>query len=174
MRPTTVHTTISAPREEVFDYVADLANHVAFTDHFIHEFRLARANSCGLGAAARFRVHAPGAKEWVEIQFAECDSPRRIVEQGRAGRLGRNQSLGIYDFSEPSPGLTRLEFTFWTEPATRIDALRESLGARSWLKRQNQRALNRLRKVFEDPPEGELARATVAAYEPAKAARFGI
>ena len=174
MRPVTVHTSISAPREQVYDYLADLANHVAFIDHFVSDFRLARANSTGLGAAARFRVDAPGLKEWVEIQFVECERPRRIVEHGRAGRLGRNKTVGVYELSEPSAGLTRVEFTTWTEPATRIDALRESLGARGWLKRQNRRALGRLRKVFEEPPAGELARATVAGYEPAKAARFGI
>ena len=58
--PVTVETVISAPREAVFDFVGDLANHVAFTDHFSSDFRLARTKSDGLGAAARFRLENPG------------------------------------------------------------------------------------------------------------------
>jgi len=174
MRPATVHTSISAPRAAVFDYLADLANHVAFTDHFVSEYRLARANSVGAGAAARFRVDAPAGKQWVEVAFMDCDRPRRIAEEGRVGRLGRTRTFGLYELTEPSAGLTRVEFTFWTEPGARIDAFKEALGARAWLRRQNRIALGRLRKVFEERPAGELARATVAGFEPAKAARFGV
>ena len=69
MGPVTVETVISAPREAVFDYLGDLANHVAFTDHYMSDYRLARAKSDGLGAAARFRLENPGPKQWAEAQF---------------------------------------------------------------------------------------------------------
>ena len=69
---------------------------------------------------------------------------------------------------------TRVELTVWTEPATRLDAFKESLGGRRWLKRQLKKSLTRLRRIFEDERQKKpLERATIAGYEPAKAARFG-
>jgi hypothetical protein len=46
-------------------------------------------------------------------------------------------------------------------------------GAARWIRRNTKIALERLRMIFEEPSEQPLARATVAGYEPAKAARFG-
>src|SRR6185437_5832068 len=58
--PVTVSTVISAPREQVFDYLQDIANHSEFTDHFMVDWHLTRIDSIGRGAGARFRVKAPG------------------------------------------------------------------------------------------------------------------
>ena len=168
-----MHTHISAPREEVFDYVADLAGRVAYCDHYMKDIHLTRPNSAGKGAAARFRLDAPFGAQWAEIAVAEHDRPRRLSEAGRIGRLGRTTFGAVYDFTAESPALTRVELTTWSEPATRWDAVRESLGGRRWLRRQSKRALERLRRIFEEGSPGPLARATVAGYEPLKAARFG-
>ena len=172
MGPVTVETVISAPRESVFDFVGDLANHVAFTDHFVSDYRLARARSDGHGAAARFRLENPGPKQWAEVQFSVFERPRRIVEEGQSGRFMRNRFWTMWDFS-PEGNATRVELTFWSEPATRWDAFKESLGARGWVKRQNGAALRRLRKIFEEERDRPLARTTVAGLEPSKVARFG-
>jgi polyketide cyclase/dehydrase/lipid transport protein len=172
MRQVTVAASISAPRGEIFDFVADLATRPAYTDHYLEDYRLARVNPYGVGAAARFRVRAPFAKEYAELEISECSRPRRIVEEMRIGRLGRNHSLAVYDFIPEPGGVTRVELATYSEPATRIDALKQ-LGAARWAKRQTKIALERLRLVFEEPPPGQLARATVAAFEPEKAARFG-
>lgn len=172
MGPVTVHTLISAPREQVFDYVADLANHVAFVDHFTSDFRLARARSDGVGAAARFRVENPGPKQWAEVQVVELDAPRRLVEQGKAGRFLRNSFWTVWDFM-PEGRSTRVELTFWTEPATRWDRVKEGLGGRGWVRRQHRIALERLRRIFEEQRDGPLARATIAGLETATLPRFG-
>ncbi|HEY1356714.1 MAG TPA: SRPBCC family protein [Thermoleophilaceae bacterium] len=172
MRQVTVDVHISAPREEVFDFVADLAGRPAWTDHYLKDYRLARPNPYGLGAAARFIIRAPLAKEYVEIAIVECDRPRRIVEEARVGRRGRNRSVAVYEFAQEPGGLTEVELTTYSEPATLIDRVRE-LGAPGWIRRSTKMALERLRLVFEDPPERPLARASVAGYEPLKAARFG-
>jgi len=42
VEPFTVTTTVARPREEVFDYLADIANHAEFTDHFLKDFHLTR------------------------------------------------------------------------------------------------------------------------------------
>lgn len=172
MGPVTVETVISAPREAVFDFLGDLANHVAFTDHFLSDFRLARVNSVGLGAAARFRLENPGPKQWAEVQIAVFERPRRIVEEGRSGRFARNKFWTVWDLS-PEGEATRVEMTFALETATRWDAFKESLGGRGWVKRQHKVALARLRKVFEEPRDKPLARVTVAGLEPMTLPRFG-
>jgi len=172
MREVTVDTFISAPREEVFDFVVDLAGRPAYTDHYLTDYRLARANPVGIGAAARFRLEAPLAKEYAELTITEAERPRRIVEELRVGRLGRNRSVAVYDFVAEPAGVTRVVLTTYSEPKTFGDRLKE-VGAAGWMRRQTKRALERLRMVFEEPRDRPLARATVAGYEPLKSARFG-
>ena len=65
-----------------------------------------------------------------------------------------------------------MELTTYSEPATRVDRMKE-IGAAGWIRRQTKKSLERLRMIFEEPPRGELKRASIAGYEPAKAARFG-
>jgi uncharacterized protein YndB with AHSA1/START domain len=172
MRQVTADVHISAPRERVFDFVADLGARPAFTDHYLGDYRLARINPYGLGAAARFELRAPLAREYAELSIVEFDRPRRIVEEARVGRRGRNRSLAVWELLAEAGGLTHVELTTYSEPATPIDRLKE-IGAAGWLGRQTKIALERLRLIFEDPPEGELARVTVAGYDPQNAARYG-
>jgi uncharacterized protein YndB with AHSA1/START domain len=173
MREVTVSAVISAPREEIFDFVADLAARPAWTDHFMRDYRLARVNSMGVGAAARFQLRAPLAKQYAELQIKEVDRPRRILEELAVGRRGRNRSLAVYDFSQEAPGVTRVELTTYSEPATVVDRLKQ-IGAAGWVRRQTRKQLDRLRTIFEERPQEPLKRATIAGYDPAKAARFGV
>ena len=92
----------------------------------------------GIGAASRFQLKAPFAKEYAELQITEVDRPRRIVEEIRVGRRGRNRSLAVYDFSDEGHGVTRVELTTFSEPATPIDRIKE-LGAAGWVRRQTAR-----------------------------------
>src|SRR3954470_21438041 len=153
MRQVTVDVHISAPREEIFDFVADLGGRPAWTDHYLKDYRLARPNPYGLRAAPRFILKALFAKEYVEIAIVEFDRPRRIVEEARVGRRGRNRSVAVYEFSEEAAGLTQIDLTTYSEPATVIDRFRQT-GAAGWIKRNTRTALQRLRLVFEEPPEG--------------------
>jgi hypothetical protein len=173
VRPFTVHASISAPRDAVFDFVADLAGRVAWCDHYMEEYRLTTPRTDGLGAAARFRLDGPVFSTWAEIVVVEHDRPRRLAERGRAWRLGRTPTFAVYDLAQDVQGITRVELTVWSEPATRVDSLKEALGARGWLRRQAKTSLERLRLVFEERPEAPLARASIAGYEPLKAPRFG-
>ena len=165
----TVQTVVSAPREEIFELLADLSRRVAWCDHYMEDYRLARAKPVGLGAAARFRARG----EWIEINIAEHDPPRRLVEEGRIGRLGRSRWRAVWELAPEGRGATRIVLTAWTEPGHPLDRIKEALGARRWLRAQLRTALARLRTIFEDPPAAPLARVTVAGYEPMKKARFG-
>jgi len=158
-----VSILVSAPRELVFDYLQDIANHAEFSDHFLVDWHLTRIDSVGLGAGARFRVKAPGNRfSWADVTFAEVDRPYRIVEVGRTGKNNRVRTLGTYDLA-PGPGATtRVRFTLETVPATLSDRLQEALGGRAWIKRKNASALRRLRTILERG-EGRGRRVTVAA-----------
>jgi uncharacterized protein YndB with AHSA1/START domain len=161
--PLTVSTVISAPREQVFDYLQDIANHGEFTDHYLVDWHLTRIDSVGRGAGARFRVKAPGNRySWADVTFVEVDRPYRIVEAGRTGKNNRIRTLGVYELATASAGTTRVRFTLETVPATLADKLVEGLGARGWTKRKNARAMRRLRTILERG-EGRGHRVTVAA-----------
>ena len=173
MRPVRAQVTISAPRDQVYDLVADLAARPAWCDHFQREYRLTRPHSSGQGAAARFLIKAPFNRTWAEVAVSEAARPRLLRERLRLGRLGRTPGYAEYTFDPVGHGATRMELSFWTEPATRLDAFKESLGARFWFRRKLGRSLTKLRRIFEEQPDKPLARATIAGYEPAKSPRFG-
>ena len=156
-------TVISVPREQVFDYLQDIANHSEFTDHYLVDWHLTRIDSVGRGAGARFRVKMPGNRfSWADVTFVEVERPYRIVEVGRAGKNNRIRTLGVYELAPAASGSTRVRFTVQTEPYTFSDRLLESLGARGWTRRKVKRAMRRLRTIMERD-EGRGRRVTVAA-----------
>src|SRR3954468_4194842 len=165
MRPVTVRKHIAAPREQVFDFVSDLAARPAYSDHYLDDYRLARPNPVGKGASARFLVTAPFAQQYAELQVRESDRPRRIVEAIKVGRLGRNRSLAVYEFVQEAGRLTYVGLTLLSEPANPLEAVRQYL-ARGWIRRNAAKSLERLRMIFEEPSDQPLRRATIAGWEP--------
>jgi uncharacterized protein YndB with AHSA1/START domain len=146
-----VSIVVSAPRERVFDYLQDIANHPEFTDHYLVDWHLTRIDPVGRGAGARFRVKMPGNRfSWADVTFVEVERPHRIVEVGRTGKNNRIRTLGVYELSPGADGTTRVRFTLETIPATLPDRLMESFGARAWLRRKNERAMRRLRDLLEE------------------------
>ena len=172
MRPIEQRIVISAPREEIFEFIADVSNRVAWMDNFLKDYRLTRVHPIGVGAGAAFKIDSPLFPLRAEYQIVETEFPRLIRERGRIGRWGRTTGYTEWELLE-SYGSTELIATVWTDPGIRWDGLKESLGARPWMKRQLSHSLKRLRKIFEEAPERPLARAGVAGYEPLKAARYG-
>ena len=151
MDPISVSITVGRPREEVFDYLADIANHAEFTDHFLTDWHLTREDPVGRGAGARFRVKAPLQRfSWMGVSFIEVDAPWRIVEAGRGGKYNRIRSMTVYTLEPAADDTTRVKLTVETRPVTISDRLMEALGARRWTRRQNRRALRRLRSILEE------------------------
>ncbi len=162
MDPLTVSIVISAPREQVFDYLQDIANHPEFTDHYLVDWHLTREDSVGRGAGARFRVKAPGNRfSWADSTFTEISRPHRIVEVGRTGKTNRVRTLGVYELAPAAGEATRVQFTLETETHVLSDRIMEALGGRAWLKRKNEKAMRRLRAILERG-EGRGERITVA------------
>jgi uncharacterized protein YndB with AHSA1/START domain len=161
--PVSVSIVVSAPREDVFDYLQDIANHPAFTDHYLVEWHLTRIDSVGRGAGARFRVKIPGNRfSWGDVTFSEVQRPHRIVELGRGGKNNRVRTMGVYDLDPAPGGATRVTFTMQSAPATLSDRLMEAMGARRWFRRKNGKAMRRLRSILEDAASGGSPEARVA------------
>jgi uncharacterized protein YndB with AHSA1/START domain len=163
VNPFTVSTTIAKPRELVFEYLADIANHPEFTDHYLVDWHLTRVDSYGPGAGARFRIKAPLSRfSWADVTFADLQPPFRIVERGRGGKFNRVRMLGTYTLSPGPSGTTKVEYTLETEPPMLSDRMLEALGGRRWSRRQAARAMRRLRTILEED-RGRGRRASVAA-----------
>jgi uncharacterized protein YndB with AHSA1/START domain len=162
MDPVTAETLIGRPREAVFDYLVDVANHPEFTDHYLKDWRLTRVDSVGAGAGARFRIDAPFDRfGWADMTFIDVQPPFKIVAAGRGGKFNRSKTWTTWEL-QPESGGTRVEFSTETEPALRTDRLFEAVTRRrAWTRRQVNKSLRRLQSILEeDLDRGR--RATVA------------
>jgi uncharacterized protein YndB with AHSA1/START domain len=161
--PVTASVTIGRPREEVFDYLADIANHREFSDHYMDQFRLTRVNSVGTGAGARFHLDAPLNRfSWGDMTFVEVERPYRIVALGRGGKFNRNRTTTIWTLDPDGDNSTRVEVMTETEPALITDKIVETLtGYRGWMKRNLRKSLRRLQGILEEDYDRG-PRATVA------------
>jgi len=137
MEPVTVTITIDRPREDIYAVLEDLMNHEAFTDHFLTGYQRTETG---------IRVKGKGGGGWMDITPVES-TPDRIVEHGTSGRGGKRHTKGIYTL-EPCNGSTVVSFTNEIEPAGVGDRIAAPL-IRAYLRKQNGRALERLKKQME-------------------------
>jgi uncharacterized protein YndB with AHSA1/START domain len=161
--PVTTSVTIDKPREDVFDYLADLANHPEFMGFLYKDWRLTRIESYGTGAGARFRSTAMLDRfGWGDVNFLTVEYPRRIVAVGRGGKFNRIKTYYEWTLEPAGEGSTRVELMYESEPPLPSDKLIEAVaGRKRWFKRGAKMALRRLRTILEDDRKrGE--RATVA------------
>lgn len=150
MDPVTVTTTIARPREEIFAYLRDIANHPEFTDHFLKDWHLTREETAGQGAGARFRVAAPLTRfGWADTTLTELETPFRIAQHGRGGKFNRIRQRGEFRLTD-QPGGTRVEWTLETLPVLPSDRVAELVAGRAWFRRQLSRSLRRLRSILEE------------------------
>lgn len=160
--PVTTTVLIGRARSEVFDYLADIANHPEFTDHYMVDWRLTRIDSVGSGAGGRFRITAPGRFNWADLTLVEVDSPHLIVAAGRGGKYNRTRLLISFTLTEQSSSMTRVEMVTEIESAMPSDRIARSLGGHGWHKRKGAKAMRRLRSILEEG-EARGERATVSA-----------
>lgn len=162
MDPVRTNVTIAKSPEEVFDYLADMANHPEFLDHFLTEWRLTRVDSYGQGAGARFKVDKRFNRfGWGDLNFVSVDPPHRIVAVGRAGKFNRVKTYFEWTLTRAAGGGTRVELMVESEPALPSDKLFEPLGGRGWFRRRANKGLRRLRAILEEGRDRG-TRATVA------------
>ena len=170
-----VSTTVDRPREEVFEYLADVANHSEFMDHFTGDWHLTREDSYGYGAGARFKVDIhPGSRfSWGDMTFSAVERPSRIVARGRFGKYGRTRTLTIWELEPEGANSTRVRVTYETQPGILSDRINEALGGRRFWRRRLRKSLSRLARILEEG-RGRGGRTTIAGgpRKPASAFRF--
>ena len=172
MDPVTNSVLIARPREEGFEYLADVANHLEFSDHYLSDFRLTREDTYGYGAGARFRLDIPGNRfGFGEFTIIDFERPKRIVLAGRSGKYNRSRVLWDYELEEAHGG-TEVRLTTETVPGILSDRLAEGVFlTRGWFKRNQGKALRRLRSIVEEG-RGRGPRATIATGPRKPASRF--
>jgi uncharacterized membrane protein len=174
--PVAVSIVVGRPPEEVFEYLADVANHSEFMDHFTADWHLTREESYGQGAGARFKVdiHPGGRFAWGDITFATVNARAgKIVARGRFGKYGRTRTLTTWELEPAGARSTRVELSYETEPGILSDRINEMLGARRFWRRKLRRSLSRLQRILEEG-RGRGPRTTIAGgpRKPASAFRF--
>jgi uncharacterized protein YndB with AHSA1/START domain len=161
--PVHVNVTIDRPREEVFEYLSDIANHPEFSDHYLKHWRLTRVDSVGRGAGARFKIDAPLQRfSWSDMTFSVVEPPNRIVGVGRGGKFNRIKTTAIWTLDVSPGGGTDVDYMIESEPVLPTDRIVEALsGQRGWFKRKLRKSMRRLQGILEED-EDRGTRATIA------------
>jgi uncharacterized protein YndB with AHSA1/START domain len=162
MRPFSISTVVDVPRERVFEYLADIANHAEFTGDYLRDFRLERVESSGVGAAASYRIAFPLGRTWGESVIVELDAPHLVRLEGQMGRLGRIKTNAAYRMTQAGRDMTRVEYSFEAVPGASADRLKDLLGFRLWLMTKSRGGLQGLARNLEEGRPSTHA-ATVAA-----------
>src|ERR1700760_481805 len=141
MKPINVSVTLDRPRDEVYAYLDVLANHEAFCDHFLSDWS-ASGPAGGVGAKVHVKAKAPGPETWIDIEVIEAVAPERTVERGTRAEAPR-RTRGTYTLTELPGRRTLIEFELVYEAAPAYERAALPL-MRPWLRRANQRAMERL------------------------------
>jgi uncharacterized protein YndB with AHSA1/START domain len=148
MRAVIAKAAIDAPREQVHDLLLDLSARPSFTDHFLDDYRMVRIDPVGVGAGARFRVKDTDG--WMDSVISSVEAPYKISESGHAGRLNQVPTHTVWELIEqPGPGGCELQITFWTDPVSPFDKIRERPLKRK-LARGWKKTAERLKGLIED------------------------
>lgn len=171
MDPVTADVLISRPPEEVFAYLADVANHPEFMGHFTSGWHLTREDTYGPGAGVRFKFKQRRNKyAWIDQTILEFEPPRRIVLGGRTGKFNRIRTLTDWELEPGTGGTTRVRVSFEKVPKTFADRFGEGRG---FHRARWRKTVKVLRDILEDERDHG-ARATIAggARKPATGFRF--
>lgn len=171
MDPVSASVVIQRPREEVFAYLADIANHPSFLDHRLVEWRLTREDSIGEGAGARFRARLRFNRfARYDVTFHEVEAPYRIGLVGRGGKYDRTRVQGEITVVQTNDGGSRVTYTIDTEPKLPSDRLIEFVsGQHGVAQRGLRKGVGRLREILET--EDGVARAAASRASIAGGAR---
>lgn len=147
MKPVTVSVEVPRPREEVYEFLAVLANHESFLDHMLTGWKFSGPRG-GVGAKAEAKTNAPMSQDWTDFEIVEAEPPDRIVEEA-VGLKGRRRTRGTYTLERLDGGGTKVSFEFaWLE-AARAESLCPPL-TRAFIRRPNGKAMRRLAKQLAE------------------------
>jgi polyketide cyclase/dehydrase/lipid transport protein len=141
VKPVTVSIEVPQSAEQVFDHLAVLANHEAFLDHFLVDWKFSGPRR-GVGAKAEARASAPMSQDWTEFEIVEAEEPQRIVEEG-VGLKGKRRTRGTYRLRGLPDGGTEISFELEWIAAARAESLIPAM-TRAFIRRPNAKAMRRL------------------------------
>jgi uncharacterized protein YndB with AHSA1/START domain len=162
--PVSASVVIQRPREQVFAYLADIANHPSFLGDRLVEWRLTREDSIGVGAGARVRARLLFNRfARYDVTFHEVEAPHRIGIVGRGGKYDRTRVQGEITVVQTNEGGSRVTFTIDTEPKLPSDRLIELVSGQSGVARRALRkGMRRLQEILESADGVERAAASRA------------
>jgi len=147
MGPVYAEIEIDAPREQIFDYLMDMATRPDLYRDSITDFRLLRLESRGIGAGARFRFKKR--KAWADSAITATEAPRRISERGATGRLNRTPTGTEWEIAESPSGGSTVRVSYWTEPSGMAKMFDRLRGGTGWYGRLMKRVAAELRDRVE-------------------------
>jgi uncharacterized protein YndB with AHSA1/START domain len=147
VKPVTVSVTVAKPAQEVYDFLAVLANHESFLDHYLVGWSFSGPER-GVGAKGAARIDAPGSQDWTDFEIVAADPPRRLVEEG-VGAGGKRRTRGTYLLEELPGGGTEVSFELEWLQASRAERLIPPL-TRAFIRRPNAKAMRRLAGLLRD------------------------
>lgn len=144
--PVTVSVEIARPRQEVFDYVDNIANHEEWMKLLYKDWRFEGPRR-GVGAIAKARVDAPTSREQISFEVVESVAPERVVEEGESAHEKR-RTRGTYRFTEVDGGRTLVEYEYAWLKTPRSERIAPFV-SRAFMSRTNGKSLKRLAALLE-------------------------
>jgi hypothetical protein len=153
-QPVTVAIDVPQPRAAVYDYLDVMANHEAFTDHMLTNWRVS-GPATGVGSKANVTAKVAGVSDESEIEVFEVD-PGRIIRERSSAAKGRRIAHGTYTLSDLPGGGTHIEFEFALQ---KVPARERPLVPlmRKLIRKGNERALERLAALLADGQAAQAA-----------------
>ncbi|HTU15749.1 MAG TPA: SRPBCC family protein [Solirubrobacterales bacterium] len=147
MGPVYAEIEIDAPREQIFEYLMDIATRPDLYGDSISNFRLLRLESRGIGAGARFQFKRRDT--WADTSIVAAESPRRISERGTTGKLNRTKTGTEWEIAESPGGVSTVRVSYWTEPTGMAKMFDRMKGGAGWYGRLVKRVASELRDRVE-------------------------
>lgn len=141
IKPVTASIDVPQPRESVFAHLDVMANHEAFTNHMLVDWRYSGPPS-GVGSKAQVKTKLGGISDEAEIEVIAVE-PGRMIRERSVGAKGKRVAHGTYELSDLPDGGTHIEFTFAVQQAPLADRALAPV-MRAMLGRGNARAMQRL------------------------------
>jgi hypothetical protein len=140
-QPVRVSIDVPQPRDAVYDYLDVMANHEAFTDHMLTNWRVS-GPATGIGSKAHVTTKAGGMTDEAVIEVFEVE-PGHMIRERSIGAKGKRIAHGTYTLSDLPDGGTHIEFEFALQ---KVPAMERPLVPlmRKLLRTGNEKAMERL------------------------------